>query len=74
MDDQSNRKPCRAQFKLTQKRAKLASNRFRQARQWTPLDPIEGLREATTRDYFLLQKQADGVATTGGFSSPEAIY
>ena len=74
MDDQCNRKPREAQFKLTKKGAKRAANRAGPLAQKRPQRPIKDLPEATTQGGFLNIKQADGVATTGEFSSPAATY
>jgi len=74
MDDQSNRKPCEAQFKLLIKGAKPGAARGEQSDQQRLRWPIKAPPAAAKRDHFLTIKQADGAATTGEFSALEATF
>ena len=74
MDDQCNRKPREAQFKVTKKGAKRAANRVPKCcrRELPPL--TKGPQAESIQALFLTAKQVDGAATKEEFSSLAATY
>ena len=74
MDDQSNRKPREAQFKVTKKGAKRAACQVPQSCCREVLPPTKGLQAAPIQALFLTAKQVDGAATKEEFSSLAATY
>ena len=74
MDDQSNRKPRWAQFKVTKKAAIRVVNRVPLSRLRVLSPPTRGRQVTPIQALFLKLKQVDGGATTGEFSSLAATY
>tara|TARA_X000000950_G_scaffold11421_1_gene12393 strand:+ start:1297 stop:1542 length:246 start_codon:yes stop_codon:yes gene_type:complete len=74
MDNQSNRKPREAQFKVTKKVAKRAENRGPQCGYQELRPPTKVRQAAPKQDLFLTVKHIDKDATTGEFSSLATIY
>ena len=74
MDNQSNRKPREAQFKVTKKVAKRAENRVSRCGYRALRPPTKVRQAAPKQDLFLTVKHIDEGATMGEFSSLATIY